>query len=160
MAFGTGSTKLDDNEATTTINVLKGLLKWRTQIVMTNDNAEADLPEDGEVAIATPAQCIEIADSIISICDIMAAYIGGKGYKKIQTSSDKMKATVEKKSSTVTKQAEKMTGTNGTAWRIVASIPQVWGGWATQTQAQLQGHLMMVGRASVELCNKSLSLYK
>ena len=133
----------------------------RMQIVMAAADSEVDLPEDGEMALLTPAQCIELADDLISICDIMSTFTGGKTFKKIEETSSKIKEAIEKKTASAAKITDDSYDNEmRDHFRVVVGLHGFWSGFATQLPQQMQGHMMLVGRGVVELCNKSLSLYK
>lgn len=139
---------------------LRAVTGIRTNIVMTSDDSDKDLPSEGEMGILSPNQCIDIAEEVLSLCDSMTNYFAGKSFKKIREAGDKMKKATDKKADQVAKAADKIGGDQQAAWRAVAACNTAWSGWATRTQAQFEGHLMSVARASLDLANKSLAQYK
>ncbi|WP_257292804.1 hypothetical protein [Endozoicomonas sp. ONNA1] len=131
---------------------------WRIDI-MSSSVKSKDALEDGEIDILMPADCIEMADEILAICDAIEGFTGGKGIKDLEKARDKLDSAASKASKAVSK-ADDLTSDQTTSWRVAAGYANAWSRWATQPHGAIQATAMAACRAALVAANKSLSKFK
>lgn len=146
-------------EPNKTYGEIRNKLSRSFQVIMSLSDSKKELPSEGKITPLSTSDCVTIADKVITLCDAMSGYLSGKVFKTQEETKEKLEAAVDKKSKSITDKTETSTE-GGLAWRTVMDTPDFYRQMTFDVQTRLTSHLMLVCRAMVDVCNKSLAQYK
>ena len=134
-------------------------LSTNFQVIMSVNDNKKDLPDKGTISPLTPSTCMEIADSIVSLCDLVYQFISGNAFKAQEKTKDELEDAVDKISKSIVGKTH-TSSQGGIGWRTVQDIPDFYRRMTFEIQSRLASHLLLVCRAMLDVSKKSLAQYK